>query len=454
MNQQSVLMPRPSSPEQHSQGGRRFSGRCLVLARVVWVVIALLSLSILIFGLPAYFTLLHAACESVEACYIHGVLAPEGMRALQTLGISPGAYAAFLVVLTGVTSLVWTAVGWLIFWRKSEEVTALFVALLLVTYSQVNTSAALALTSPAWLVPAKLVSVIAGSSISLLFYLFPNGRFVPGWTRWFALLAVVNQLLIEVTPAGSPINSSWLSVLILLIFWGTMVFSQLYRYRRVSTPIERQQTKWVVFGMAVAMVGVFALVFAFLSVPAFQQPGSAYQFVSTPIYLVVMLSIPLSIGMAILRSRLWDIDLIIKRTLVYGTLTVLLVLTYGGLVIGLGLLLRLFTGQIGQSPVVIVVSTLVIAALFQPLRHRLQGIIDRRFYRRKYDAAKTLAASSATLRQEVDLEQLHEHLLAVVQETMQPVHVSLWLRPPEPASKFQPTWINTSPAHLPPGEKS
>jgi hypothetical protein len=195
---------------------------------VSWVVIALLPLSVLIAGLPAYFRLLQAPCGNVVACYIHGVLAPEGMRALETLGISPGTYATFLAVLTGGTSLLWTAVGWLIFWRKSEEVTALFVALLLVTYAQVNTSAALALTSPAWLVPTKLVSVIAGSSIGLLFYLFPNGWFVPGWTRWFALLVVVDRLLVEVSPASSPINSSWLSVLVSLIFLGTMVFAQLY----------------------------------------------------------------------------------------------------------------------------------------------------------------------------------------------------------------------------------
>jgi len=136
--------------------------------------------------------------------------------------------------------------------------------------------------------------------------------------------------------------------------------------------------------------------------------------------------------MAILRARLWEIDVIIRRTLVYTTLTILLVLLYGGLVYAFSSLLRSFLGQ-QQNPLVIVASTLVVAALFQPLRHGIQRVIDRRFYRRKYNAAKTLEAFNATLREEVDLNQVREHLLSVVQETMQPAHVSLWLR--EPASK-------------------
>ena len=132
-----------------------------------------------------------------------------------------------------------------------------------------------------------------------------------------------------------------------------------------------------------------------------------------------------------MRYRLWDIDLVVNRTLVYGILTGMLASCYFILVIALQFIVSALTGEISQSPVVIVASTLAIIVLFQPLRYRIQVIIDRRFNRRKYDAARTIEAFSATLRDEIDLNQLRKNLINVVQETMQPTHVSLWLRSPQ-----------------------
>ena len=193
------------------------------------------------------------------------------------------------------------------------------------------------------------------------------------------------------------------------------------------------------FGTVTGTAGfALTLVLYFNRVLPIPYPNPRAELIAVTAVNIFILLIPISFGFAILRSRLWDIDIIINRTLVYGSLTALLALLYFGLIF---VLQSLFQGVFHQNnAVAIVVSTLVIAALFQPLRHRIQAIIDRRFYRRKYDAAKTLEAFSATLRNEVDLSQLREHLLNVVQETMQPAHISLWLRPPEPSGK-QKTWL-------------
>jgi len=206
----------------------------------------------------------------------------------------------------------------------------------------------------------------------------------------------------------------------------SLVVVQVYRYRRVSNPVQRQQTKWVVFGMTVAVLGFAATLFVgTLPVVAGTLSGPLSNMIANTVLSFFLLLIPISVGLAILRSRLWEIDIIINRSLVYGTLTVALALIYAGCVLALQALLGSFTEG---NQFAIVGSTLVIAVLFQPLRRRIQAIIDRRFYRRKYDAARTLEAFSATLRNEVDLNQLREHLLGVVEETMQPAHVSLWLR--------------------------
>jgi hypothetical protein len=145
----------------------------------------------------------------------------------------------------------------------------------------------------------------------------------------------------------------------------------------------------------------------------------------------------LAFGVAMLRYRLWDIDTLINKALVYGLLTATLAALYAGFIIGLTSLVGAIGGQTTQEPIVLVISTLALAALFLPVQRRIQAIIDRRFYRKKYDAEQTLAAFSAKLRQETDLEQIREQLQAMVQETMQPAHVSLWLRPPERPSTEQ-----------------
>jgi hypothetical protein len=209
------------------------------------------------------------------------------------------------------------------------------------------------------------------------------------------------------------------------LFYGAAIIFQIYRYRRVSTAIERQQTKWVAFGLVTTLVAnqVFWL-------PSGLTPLGAtlYQPVSYLVYILTKLLVPITFFIAIQRYHLYEIDRLINKALDYGSLTGILAILYVSAVIGFQGLARTITGQ--ESPIALVASTLLIAGLFQPLRRRIQKVIDRRFYRAKYDAQKTLADFSPTLRQETSLTELQERLLGVVTETMRPTHVSLWLTSP------------------------
>jgi len=205
------------------------------------------------------------------------------------------------------------------------------------------------------------------------------------------------------------------------------VISLFVRFHRARGS-ERQQIKW--FASAAALT--FAWIFVFEQLVSAE--GGVLEAIAAVSSLVLVPSIPVATGIAILRYRLYEIDTLINRTLVYGALTALLALVYFGGVAASEAVFRALTGQEQQPQLAIVGSTLVIAALFIPLRRRIQSFIDRRFYRRKYDAAKTLEAFSAKLRDETDLDALSDDLVGVVRETMQPAHVSLWLRP-DPGSK-------------------
>ncbi len=342
-----------------------------------------------------------------------------------------GSYGLVTTILLVANTSVWFAVGLVLFWRKSTDRAILLISLLLVltTGFFIPHYPGALLNYGVWWVPIDFLGLLAGTSL-IFVYTFPDGRFVPGFTRWLALGWIAVSLLpIPLFGAFSPWNW-WLSPLYTLVrsaFYCSLALALLYRYRRMSTPVQRQQIKWVVFASTI-VVGEVSVASLLSVLPSyFPELGLLTQLHHlvasiTPILPVLF---PLSIGIALLRYRLYDIDIIINRTLVYGTLTVILTAVYVGLVIGLQALLRGIISQ--NSSVAIVISTLAIAALFQPLRHRIQATIDHRFYRRKYDAARTLEAFSATLRSEVDLSQLSEHLLKVVQETMQPAHVSLWL---------------------------
>src|SRR5918995_27976 len=348
-------------------------GGWLLLARVAWVAVAITALAIILFSIPSSFEHYQSVCTAAsEVCAERAVdqATPEGVRELGDIGLSLHSYALLNVVVDKVFQLAWFAVGALIFWRRSDDRMALLVSVFLVSFGPVAvdpTSAYTLISSqPAWWLPVRGLQIVG------------------------------------------------------------LVWSQVYRYRRVSSETQRQQTKWVVFGLTLGIAGTFP---SQLPVDLSLVGGD------TPLTLLLLkvgftlslMLIPLSIGVAVLRSHLFDIDLLINRTLVYGSLTATLVALYFGGIVLLQQLFMALTSE--QSTLAVVASTLLIAALFTPLRRRIQSFIDKRFYRRKYDARKTLEDFSQQLRNETDLKALRGDLVGVVRETMQPVHVSLWLRP-------------------------
>ena len=417
----------------------RLSGSRLTIARAVWLALVIPSLGLFVASLPVYYAQIQRACVDPVTCNLAGALNAKGLQDLPALGLSANDYAALIIIFFTIIVVIWSGVGFLIFWRRSDEwfalVTAFFLVMFNPTYPGFPISA-LALAYPALTVPTTIMSVLGLASLAVFLVLFPNGRLVPRWMGFFLLLAIIGTVS-TVLPPTSNILPGWVNLLANIVVFGAIIFSQIYRYLRVSTRVERQQTKWVVSGIIIVLIGIFVALPIFGNFfPILNQPNiPTSQIFGLVGYPLVLLLIPLSVGIAILRYRLYDIDVLINRTIVYGTLTAILALVYFGLIFILQNLLGRIINQ--NNDVAIVVSTLIIAAIFQPLRRRIQRIIDRRFYRSKYDAAKIIANFNSTLRDEVDLNTLSEHLVAVVQETMQPTHVSLWLHKPEREVKHE-----------------
>ncbi|HYB02212.1 MAG TPA: hypothetical protein VED37_18460 [Ktedonobacteraceae bacterium] len=404
------------------ESNTRLQGRRLIFAWVFWGIIAFFEVAALVYSLTGAVMQLQVLCSS--SCAIQQ-LSVDAVKALQHAGLSLEDYIAFYITVILISTVLCYTLAAVLLWHRRDDWMALLVSLMLMSFGPGSISNGIRFSQ--WVGPtlashlSSLFDVINLTILVLIFFLFPSGRFVPRWTRWFVYFVIGIEIVIVIIPrftAPEPLIDiyNYLFIGILL----SLVIAQVYRYRRVSTPSQCQQTKWVVYSLVVSITSVVALLVIFQPLP-----GSLLSSLDLIANLLLTL-IPISFAVAMLRYRLWDIDIIINRTLVYGSLTVILALLYFGLIFAIQFLLRGIINQ--NNDIAIVVSTLTIAALFRPLHLRIQRVIDRRFYRRKYDAAKTLEAFSATLRNEVDLDTLREHLLSVVQETMQPAHVSLWLR--------------------------
>lgn len=402
----------------------------LVVVRPLWIVIALAALLVWIVETPYLF---HSALQLHNTSGMVSMRPAAWRLGLHRLGLSPGVYAAVTVAGLFLMSGSMFVVGLVIFLRRSWEWIAL-----LVSYAFVGLGAgivdgyaggaALRHAHPNLTQPLDIFSALTSASYYALFLiplLFPDGRFAPRWVRWIVVVVVV----IAVAPFSLPV---WIAGPIQVLGLGIVLLSPIYRYRRISDPTQREQTKWVIFGLLVsfgAYLSLYLIEAIMPGVSAHPERKVLLSLVGGSIAYLALSFLAMSFAIAILKYRLWDIDVLINRALVYGSLTLTLVALYIGGVILLQSAFSALTGQ--SSDLAVAVATLGIAALFNPWRHRLQRFIDRRFYRRKYDAARTLATFSARLRDEVNMDQLSASLLSVAHETMQPSSVALWFRESE-----------------------
>jgi hypothetical protein len=403
-------------------------GCWLAVARVVWLALFLLNLALFVVSLVQLLpTLLHPC--NAPTC----VLTPVQAASLERMGIGLGVFAAYFVGMFTLVALAGAVIALLLFLRRRDDWFTLVVGLFLLypINAFVSTGASLQGTVLAMLP----VLVVSEASYYAVLLTFPDGRFIPRWA-WLLLVVWVVWWAGDAVVSMNP-QFGWLAVYYPIGYLSALAI-QIYRYRRISSVRQQQQTKWVVLGFTVALltnvlywiIVPLIIVPLALGIPYGALTSTVYYAAGAPIEELAWLALPVSVAIAIQRYQLFDVDVLIRRTLVYTTLTAILAAVYFAVIIGAQAAVGTVDRQASHSPIILVGSTLLIAGLFTPLRRGIQSAIDRRFYRRKYNAARTLEAFAVNLRTDLDLSHLRAHLLAVVQETMEPEFVSLWFFDP------------------------
>jgi signal transduction histidine kinase len=344
--------------------------------RVGWLVVFALTIGLFSAIIPMQYEYL--------ATFSDPRLDPATVRAnLKANGISTHVYATYLLSLRLVFVTVWTAVGAIIFWRRSDDWFAVFTSLSLIIFAAFTMDPESTLSvepSSAMWAPVHLLGYFGSVSLVLFFFLFPDGRFAPRWTRWIVILWAAYMIPYCFFPDSLlNIYSSlpFANFVIITTIACIIVASQLYRYRRISGPVERQQTKWVVFGTSAAMIGTVGFALPFYNSPTIAQYGSPYALAVAAGVNGTLLLVPLSIGVATLRYRLWDIDVVVNRTLVYLILSASVVVSYVLIVTSLGTLLG---GHARGNFLISLLTVGLIAVLFAPMRERLQRGVNRLMY--------------------------------------------------------------------------
>jgi hypothetical protein len=393
------------------------------LARVSWILFAITCIFLFVTGTINTARAPLPSCAAPGAnCSASTQITREDVEIAANMGVPFMLPLSLIGSLTARLSLA--LVGLLLFWRKSDDWVALLIsgALMSVLLEGVQ-----GLDESLHGIQAVVFGI--GTALFLpIPFIFPTGRFEPRWMRW-PVIAITIPYVILVTFFLEDVGYASLTAVFTLAWIGFSAYSLPYRYFKVASPTERQQIKWVVLGFIATFCTSLYYV-TIINLYPVQEPSEGRivaMLINMPLYAGGYGFFAFSFLFAITRYRLWDTDLIIRRTLQYSLLSGVLGLTYLGLITILQGIFRSLSGQ--QSEISIVISTLVIAALFFPLRNRVQEFIDKRFYRNKYDAQKVLAEFAATCRDETDLDKLTARLVEVIDETLQPERVSVWLKP-------------------------
>jgi hypothetical protein len=365
-----------SSFPQGGRSGKKLFGTTLRAARAVWLAVVLLTVGLYILAIPE---------RDAELLSTFQSLSPAQALILEEMGISGVQHARSVLVLEAAVALVFLMVALVIYVRKSDDWVAMLVSAGLVTYiARISPPLdTLAEARPELWLPTTLVQVLGLTCAIAFLYVFPDGRFVPRWSRfllaaWVAWAIAWLLMPSSVFDLSDPFRLSVPSFVMLMLWIGSGIAIQTYRYLRVDTPVQRQQTKLILFGMTIALLGYLIFGLNRFAIPILEAPRHAavvYDLIGVPIFLVIMLVVPVSFAVSILRYRLWDIDLVINRVIVYATLTAILGGMYSATITLSQRLFVALTGQ--QSDAAIVFTVLVVGATFTYLKGKLQNTVDR-----------------------------------------------------------------------------
>jgi signal transduction histidine kinase len=369
--------PLPALPDERTPA--RLKGGWLWAAHAGWLAMAALTIGVFIASVVTRIAALQAACPDASCANVP--LPPATRAAFTALGLSYASFVGYFIVLD--VALVFGLVAGLIHWRRPDDRMALLVSLALLTFGAATFTGAtdaLAIIHPTWRIPVALLNFVGSATFILTLYLLPDGHFVPRWTRWAALIWIAQQAPHYFMPKSALDLDTWpaaLGVAIWITFIGSAVVAQVYRYRHVSDRVAREQARWIGFGVSVALIGFLGGRIALVVLaPRLDSPNALLlTVIGATLVDAFILVIPLSIAVAILRYRLFDIDTLINRTLVYGSLSACVVGLYALIVGGASALF-----QSRANLLISLLATGVVAVLFQPLRERLQRWVNRLLY--------------------------------------------------------------------------